>query len=362
MLLSTNYLSANNDFLLEIQNQHMILPVMEDLRERIVNIKNLIEEKSCTRKSHEWVEKSNHLFLWSHLTSTGDVREQCQKAYNDYSEAHIKFLDGDLLSSQEYLLESYSTLKSLYDLSTLYDRFENDSNISQAEKDSARPYLLPLHHPIKPFLDSIFHQNRPLHNPKTFAAGGFVSKFIQPRSFIRVASHYQIPGYLFKVYLDSELREKDKTPGWKWFAERVKNARIIDEFIQSRGIKHFTVPKKWIYPTPVNDLSEIPKDGIYVIKNEILVVEDMELFPKKINKLAWKKVITKEHLDEFLAIIQHAGGSSYRADNVAFTKSGKFAFIDTEYTTDRSDYKSILPYLSPKMAAYWKKIVNKMRK
>ncbi|MBA3815649.1 MAG: hypothetical protein H0X29_03850 [Parachlamydiaceae bacterium] len=267
-----------------------------------------------------------------------------------------------LMLAHDNLPESYLTLDSLNDLSTYYEDFENDPHITQKEKDSVRPYLLPTHDPIKIILDSIFLHTRPLHNAETFAEAGFFSKFIQPRSFIRVASHYQIPGYLFKVYLDSEIRVKRNTPGWVWFTRRAKNSRVIGEFIKSKKIKNFIVPKKWIYPTPLNDRSEIPLNDMYTIKNEILVVEDMELVSKEENKLAWKTKITARHLDEFLAIIQHAGGSSYRADNVAYTKSGKFAFIDTEYITKNPNLKSIIPYLSPKMVVYWKKIIKKKKR
>lgn len=265
------------------------------------------------------------------------------------------------LANTSFSLEHGSEIaftSSIYDRSVFREPFENDLNISQEEKDSTTPYLLPEDHPLTPILDSIFLSSRPLYNSKTFKAAGFVSKFIQPRSFIRVASHDLMPGYLFKVYLDSELRQKRKIPGWKWFANRAKNARVIEDFIRSNGIKHFVVPKKWIYPTPLSDRSQIPGKGKYSIKNEILVVEDMQLVSKKENKKAWKSVITKEHLDEFLAIIRHAGGASYRADNVAFTKHGTFAFIDTEYTNQHSKARSILPYLSPKMREYWIQITN----
>jgi hypothetical protein len=52
-------------------------------------------------------------------------------------------------------------------------------------------------------------------------------------------------------------------------------------------------------------------------------------------------------------IIQGAGGSSYRPDNIRLVKQGKFAFIDTEYTGDQRDYESIIQYLAPPMRKYW---------
>jgi len=215
---------------------------------------------------------------------------------------------------------------------------------------------MPANHPIKPYLDHIFLNQRATLNDKTFASAGFISQFIRPRSFIRVASHPALPGYLIKAYLDSEVRVKKNIPGWKWLVNRVKNAKTISHFIKKRKIKYFTVPKKWIYLLPREPSP--PIDSSYLRKNEILVVEDMNLVSKNDNIIAWKTVITKQHLDEFYAIITYAGGSSYRIDNVAYTTNGKFAFIDTEYNNKTPRYQDILGSLSPEMAAYWKMITG----
>ena len=63
----------------------------------------------------------------------------------------------------------------------------------------------------------------------------------------------------------------------------------------------------------------------------VLLVDDMDLVSKQENEVAWKSMITREHLNELYLIITRAGGSSYRPDNIWLTKHGKFAFVDTEY-------------------------------
>lgn len=237
-----------------------------------------------------------------------------------------------------------------------YNEFDKNPYFSKKEKEQIKPYLLPFDHPIKPYLDLIFSSERVTLDSNSFSAAGFISKFIQPRSFIRVASHPYLPGYLVKVYLDDELRIKKETPGWKWFVNRAKNAKAIRKYIKRNKCKYFTAPEKWIYPLPIN--TSPPMDPAYVRKNEILVVEDMQLVSEIENLHAWKTIITKKHLNELYDIISYAGGSSYRADNIAFTISGKFAFIDTEYARKSPGYHAIVPYLSDEMAAYWKSITG----
>ena len=237
-----------------------------------------------------------------------------------------------------------------------YNDFDTNPYFAKKEKEQIKPYLLPFNHPTRFYLDYIFSSTRVTQDSNTFDAAGFISKFIQPRSFIRVASHPYLPGYLVKVYLDNELRIKKNTPGWKWFVNRAKNAKLIRRYIRQNGFKYFAAPQKWIYPLPIH--TSPPNDPGYSRKNEILIVEDMQLVSEEENLKAWKTVITKKHLEEFYEIISYAGGSSYRADNVAYTKDGKFAFIDTEYSHRFPNYAAILPYLSPEMAAYWKRLVG----
>lgn len=267
-------------------------------------------------------------------------------------------LELDLTSIRDQLLETVSTIEKLYDKQQkqAYSDFDKNPYFTKDEKKAIKPYLLPSNHPIKPCLDAIFNNQRATLDGDTFSSAGFMSKFIQPRSFIRVASHPSIPGYLVKVYLDDELRIKKNIPGWKWLTNRAKNAKTIRRYIKQNNCKYFIAPNKWIYPLPANPTP--PVSDAYARKNEILVVEDMNLVPEDENLDAWKTIITKEHLVELYGIITNASGSSYRADNVAYTTCGKFAFIDTEYAHKDPNFNTIHHYLSPEMGDFWKKLTG----
>lgn len=275
-------------------------------------------------------------------------------------EMHGQLLEVECLIERSPSMDLYLARDQLQDAiaaqaKILYNDFDKNPYFAKKEKKQIKPYLLPFNHPTKSYLDDIFSSERVILDAGTFSAAGFISLFIQPRSFIRVASHPLIPGYLVKVYLDDVLKVKKDTPGWKWFVNRAKNAKLIRRYIKKNKCKYFVAPEKWIYPLPIN--TSPPNDPAYLRKNEILLVEDMQLVSEIENLHAWKTVITKKHLDEFYDIISYAGGSSYRADNVAYTKNGKFAFIDTEYSSHKTpQYDLILPYLSDEMAAYWKKL------
>lgn len=237
-----------------------------------------------------------------------------------------------------------------------YNDFDSNPYVTKEERKALAPYLLPLDHPAKWILDSIFLSQRASLNEESFAAAGFITLYSQPRSFIKVARYPGLCGYLVKVYLDTELRDKQGTPGWKWFARRIKGANTIRNYIEDEGIKHFVAPRKWVYPLPLDP--PVPQDLAFKRKNEILVVEEMPLVSEQENLHAWKHYVTKEHLKEFYRIITIAGGCAFRPDNVVYTREGKFAFIDTEYPGKMTDYSVIIPYLSDEMAAFWKRLVK----
>jgi len=240
-----------------------------------------------------------------------------------------------------------------------YNDFNSNPFMSAEERAAIKDYLLPINHPLKPILDSIFRVKRATLNSEAMDESGFTIKFKQPRSFIIVASHPQLPGYLLKLYLDSELRKKHGVPGWKWFVQRIQGATKILTIITARNSKYFVVPKKWMYPLPIHPA--VPISPAFERKNEILVVQDMRLVSNENNLEAWKTVITKKHLHDFYAILKFAGGDSYRATNVAYTQDGTFAFIDTEYKTRHPNYYTIQRYLSAEMAHYWGQLVTKKR-
>lgn len=236
------------------------------------------------------------------------------------------------------------------------DSFSEFSSLSKRESKSIRSYLLPLDHPMKPVLDTIFLKSRAIQDQNTFALAGFVTHYIQGRSYIRVASHPELPGYLVKVYLDNVLSTRKGKSDLYWFKKRCEGAKAISRVIKKAKIKNFNVAKKWIYLLP--EYPAPPKSPEYLRKNVLLLVKDMELVSSEDSYHAWRTFITPNHLDELYLIIKFGGGSSYRPDNIPYTRSGKFAFIDTEYPNQVPDFKSIRPFLSPKMQKYWDKLVQ----
>jgi hypothetical protein len=237
-----------------------------------------------------------------------------------------------------------------------YNDFTTNPNITKEERKAAKPYLLPYSHPMRPALDTIFRNQRATFNATTFAGAGFTLLFDQPRSFIKVGSHPLLPGYLLKVFFDTDRRVKRNIPAWQWFVYRVQGVNKVQGVINTYNIKHFVTPKKWLYPLPIKPF---PSTKVkFTRKNFLLLVENMNLVPYEKNLEAWKTIITKEHLDELFAIIKYAGGGAYRADNVAYTVDGKFALIDTEHPYKSGGFHSIEPYLSQEMLAYWKQLVK----
>jgi hypothetical protein len=228
--------------------------------------------------------------------------------------------------------------------------------IEKKQVSRINTYLLPPDKPIKDCMDVLFLGSRITQDGERFIKAGFLPLFIQPRSFIIVARHKVLPGYLVKLQLDTELRLKSNKPHWEWFIRRCEGAERIQHIIDAHQIEHFIVAKKWIYPLPLEPASEYDQKLILVL------VEDMQLVSKKDNLLAWKTQITKEHLDELYFLFSEAYATSFRADNIVYTKAGKFAFIDTEYWSkeSKSKYASIRKCLNPEMQAYWDILTRKL--
>lgn len=236
-----------------------------------------------------------------------------------------------------------------------YNDFKKNPYTTKEYRKRIAPYLMDSKHPIKKSLDNIFTKQRVTTDPNTFSAAGFTTLPTNGRSFIYVGKHDSLPGYLVKVCFDSETRKKSHDPSWVWLARRCELSHRIAEVIKRKKCTHFTVAKKWIYPLPLNPP---PLDHLNHRKHEILVVTDMQLASREETEEAWKNM-TKEHLKQLYTIITLAGGSSYRKDNIPYTKSGKFAFIDTEYPHKTPNYEVITPSLSPEMQEYWHKLIKK---
>lgn len=234
--------------------------------------------------------------------------------------------------------------------------FESNSYIKDKIKTKLRPYIISDTHPLKPNLDALFKSERVTRDMSAFTAAGFNVFSTRPRSFICVASHPHLQGYVVKAYMDTELREKRSKASWKWLIERCRGADKVRQVIQAKEIHHFAVASKWIYPLPHHPSP--PHGKKYTRHLAVLIATDMGLVSWKENCRAWHGRITKEHLQELYTIISRARGSSYRPDNICYTHSGKFAFIDTEYPAQGPDYSSIRPYLSEEMRSYWDYLIR----
>jgi hypothetical protein len=247
---------------------------------------------------------------------------------------------------------------------TLFETKENKSYpnlyenplITSEMRKVIMPYCLPLNHHLVSSLNALFSKSRVSENEETFANAGFTTLFAQPTSYIRVARHAKLPGYLLKIYLDSENRLKEGVTGWKWLVNRCIGAENVRKLIQRKKIKYFSVPDKWIYPLP-----GYPQTIIVPLEFQqpiLLIVTDMNLVSDEETIDAWKNKITRKHLDELFCILSHGFSSCYLATNIPFTKSGKFTCIDTEHPKRKLTYNHVKAYLSKDMQLYWNKLIK----
>jgi hypothetical protein len=215
-------------------------------------------------------------------------------------------------------------------------------------------YVLPFDHPAGRLLERLFRRSSLIDNEAAFLSAGFEIRTKRPRSLMRVATHPMLAGYVFKIFfVDEQERQREKSRGWKGFVARCDRAERIRRVIQDHRIQHFKVPRKWLFRAPHHS-SCVPDD-----QPTILVAEFQDLLSQGESEHAWLHSVTENHLDELYAIINRAGGTSYRPNNIPLTRQGWFAFIDTEHSNDRHDYESIAPYLSCRMREYWSNLTQR---
>lgn len=242
------------------------------------------------------------------------------------------------------------------DAGHVYNDFDVNPYVTKKERSAVTPYLLPYEHPVREKLDLIFYRSRATKDINSLVEAGFIVLKQKDRSFIVVATHPDIPGYLFKLHLDSELRLKRGKPGWYWFSKRVEGARDIARVISKKKLNLVRVPQKWLYPLPVHP--DAPASEAYTRKNIILVAEYVPLLSKQQNLDAFKTQITRKHLDQIYTVLRKCGGSSIRPDNIPFDTQGRASFIDTEYPGATTRWGDLNRFLNDDMEAYWKKITG----
>lgn len=238
-----------------------------------------------------------------------------------------------------------------------YPNFNDNPSLTDRMRSTIAPYLLPLDHPMKAKLDSIFSQSRVIQDERTLADAGFtIVAGPMHRSFVIVARHPLIPGYVFKLYLDSEDRLRKEVSHWLSLTRRCVGAQGIRQIIERKKIRHFLVPDKWLYLLPVYPFSNALNP-----EPVILMETDMEPETLETSIQAWKTSITPEHLDELYSILKHGFGGEGTMSlfvNVPATKHGKFAFTDTESRKTKLKLQNIKRYLSHDMECYWDSLIN----
>lgn len=233
--------------------------------------------------------------------------------------------------------------------SSLLSAVEDILPYSKSLTTDPTPFLLPIHHPLHPILDSIFSRGSALKNEKTFSEAGFETVCVKHSSGIRLARHPLVKGYLFKIYLDSDVYHRGIRDSWSkqdCLIQRCMGAAKIRTLINSSHLQCFSVPDKWLYGIPLN-ATERANQSL------VLVETDMRVLNKKKSLQAWKTQVTKKHLEELLIILKNGCGSGGLAINVPYTKSGKFAFIDTEYPERVFDLPQEKKFFSQEMQSYW---------
>ncbi len=218
-------------------------------------------------------------------------------------------------------------------------------------------YFLPKTHPIKSQLDHLFSSTRATFSLDSLKESGFEET--KPRKFTHlvVTSHSLFPGYIFKLYLDTQKNHKDKPEEFFWCL-RIEGARLVQQAIEHQSLQHlFKVPKKWIYQLP--DSPEPPLG--YYKKYYILVEQDMDLFSKSDNYSIWKSsYVTHNLLNHFYDVLVQVGLSDCaKPDNAPFSKDGRIAFIDTQTHGEREiRFDKLNDFLSKANRSYWKTLTK----
>ena len=234
-----------------------------------------------------------------------------------------------------------------------YPYFADNPYLNEETRCSAAPYLLPLDHPIKPAVDEIFSRARVIDDETTLKEAGFEIIAAMPGSFVVVARHPAVPGYVFKLYLDTEPRYKDGIPNHIWLIRRCVGAAFIRNLIEIKKIRYFKVPDKWLYILPWQHPSYGPCRSPL-----ILIATDMQLVSEEMTRYAWKTYATRRHLKELYAILKRGHGSKRIVENIPFTKQGFFAFTDTEYPVRKLPLEKVKHCFSDEMQEYWEKLTQ----
>lgn len=225
------------------------------------------------------------------------------------------------------------------------------------EDEFLKPLLLPNNHPVKQKLDKIFLKSRASLNLENLTKAGFKKSKLRRITKIVVTKHSSIPGFLFKLHLDSQSEFVEGSE-LEILVKRIDGANIVRRVIAECNLNSFfCVPQKWIYKIPSHHL--IPLGCVQ--RRYLLVVEDMNIYSKNKNMKIWKSnKITYDLLDKLYFILNQSSLSDCaKPSNIPFSFDGRIAFIDTQnHGYPVVDYDRLLPYLSKKNKSYWESITQ----
>lgn len=240
-------------------------------------------------------------------------------------------------------------------IASLLSAWEKPPHMGEAQWEYTVPYLLPEDHPAKAALDKIFSEGRPTASEKALHKAGFSKISVNPKTGVGVYKHKELKGYAVKLYTDDWTGVCD----WCMWVKRAKGANAIRACIDKHGLQNvFTVPKKWVYPLPLETYDAAAPEP----KDFIMLVEDMKPVDEVHNSLLWKsKLVNPPVLNAFWTILTEVGLlDSVYTDNVPFNAEGKIVFIDTEHFHEWPvPYHKIPVFLNKKMAGYWHGLINR---
>lgn len=315
--------------------------------------------------------------LWNRICHLTPRKDAALIAIHNYNEFKTLLNCGDLEGAQQAISHTYDQVEKLWEesidaeLNIAFDYAADKPiaaelpladyslypHLTKEMKKRFAPYLISNEHPMKANLEKLFSRGRVTAHRKAFSEAGFRIISERPRSYVIVAKHKALPGYLIKCYFDTEKREKWSRPSWYWLEKRCRGARVLRKIIEAMQSKYFAVAKKSLYVLPLLH-PEKPYPSCYIRHPILVIVTDMKLVSDKDNLYAWRNIMDEKRLDELYHIISRAKGASYRADNIAYSQTGKFCFIDTEYPGRGPEYYRVGRELNSRMASYWNRIVT----
>lgn len=220
-------------------------------------------------------------------------------------------------------------------------------NVSPDVWQMLNSYFLPDDHPIRKKLDMVCSSTDLLENEESLKKAGFKMTGAKGYSKTMILKHNKLKKYLIKAFTDDQPQVVD----WEIWVRRIDGASVIRSAIDRLGFqKIFKVPQKWIY--------QVTRSGEnFDQKNFILVVEDMEIYDQRGNRIMWANAgyASKEKLNALYILLKEVGlKDSIYIDNIPFSLDEKIAFVDTEHFHKWPvQYQRLTPVLSKKMQDYW---------